>query len=419
MKRSLHPAWVVAMVACLVLLGAAGFRAVPSVFMDPLHMEFGWSHGTIGLAMTVNMTLFGLFSPFAASLMDRFGMRPVVVFALTMIAAGSAFSVSMTQSWQLILYWGVFVGLGTGSMSMAFVATVTARWFVARRGLVSGVLTAASAAGQLVFLPIIAHLTTQDGWRRAALVVAIAAAAVIPIVLVLLREHPEDLETTALGATTSDPGAPRIRSGGPRATVAALGRAARHPAFWLLAGSFAICGATTNGLIGTHFIPAATDHGMPVTTSASLLALVGVFDVVGTICSGWLTDRFNPALLLVAYYTGRGLALGFLPGLLSPDTTPSTWVFILFYGLDWVATVPPTIALCRAWFGAESPVVYGWVFASHQLGAGAAAAGAGWIRDAFATYDPAFYIAAGLCGAAALLCLTVSRRAVPTTPSLA
>ncbi|QXT64226.1 MFS transporter [Tessaracoccus palaemonis] len=407
------------MVACLVLLGAAGFRAVPSVFMDPLHMEFGWSHGTIGLAMTVNMTLFGLFSPFAASLMDRFGMRPVVVFALTMIAAGSAFSVSMTQSWQLILYWGVFVGLGTGSMSMAFVATVTARWFVARRGLVSGVLTAASAAGQLVFLPIIAHLTTQDGWRRAALVVAIAAAAVIPIVLVLLREHPEDLETTALGATTSDPGAPRIRSGGPRATVAALGRAARHPAFWLLAGSFAICGATTNGLIGTHFIPAATDHGMPVTTSASLLALVGVFDVVGTICSGWLTDRFNPALLLVAYYTGRGLALGFLPGLLSPDTTPSTWVFILFYGLDWVATVPPTIALCRAWFGAESPVVYGWVFASHQLGAGAAAAGAGWIRDAFATYDPAFYIAAGLCGAAALLCLTVSRRAVPTTPSLA
>lgn len=419
MKRSLHPAWVVAMVACLVLLGAAGFRAVPSVFMDPLHMEFGWSHGTIGLAMTVNMTLFGLFSPFAASLMDRFGMRPVVVFALTMIAAGSAFSVSMTQSWQLTLYWGVFVGLGTGSMSMAFVATVTARWFVARRGLVSGVLTAASAAGQLVFLPIIAHLTTQDGWRRAALVVAIAAAAVIPIVLVLLREHPEDLETTALGATTSDPGAPRIRSGGPRATVAALGRAARHPAFWLLAGSFAICGATTNGLIGTHFIPAATDHGMPVTTSASLLALVGVFDVVGTICSGWLTDRFNPALLLVAYYTGRGLALGFLPGLLSPDTTPSTWVFILFYGLDWVATVPPTIALCRAWFGAESPVVYGWVFAAHQLGAGVAAAGAGWIRDAFATYDPAFYIAAGLCGGAALFCLTVSRRAVPTAPSLA
>ncbi|WGT47096.1 MFS transporter [Tessaracoccus lacteus] len=419
MKRSLHPAWVVAMVACLVLLGAAGFRAVPSVFMDPLHMEFGWSHGTIGLAMTVNMTLFGLFSPFAASLMDRFGMRPVVVFALTMIAAGSAFSVSMTQSWQLTLYWGVFVGLGTGSMSMAFVATVTARWFVARRGLVSGVLTAASAAGQLVFLPIIAHLTTQDGWRRAALVVAIAAAAVIPIVLVLLREHPEDLETTALGATTSDPGAPRIRSGGPRATVAALGRAARHPAFWLLAGSFAICGATTNGLIGTHFIPAATDHGMPVTTSASLLALVGVFDVVGTICSGWLTDRFNPALLLVAYYTGRGLALGFLPGLLSPDTTPSTWVFILFYGLDWVATVPPTIALCRAWFGGESPVVYGWVFAAHQLGAGVAAAGAGWIRDAFATYDPAFYIAAGLCGGAALFCLTVSRRAVPTAPSLA
>jgi MFS family permease len=409
-RRTVHPAWIVAAVTFVTMLGAAAFRSVPSVLMDPLHTEFGWSHATVGAAMSINMTLFGVMSPFAAALMDRFGIRPVVCVALVLVSAGSGLTVFMTQSWQLLLFWGVFVGVGTGSMSMAFVATVSTRWFVARRGLVSGILTAANATGQLIFLPLVATLTDHHGWRVAAVVVAIASIAVVPLVLLFLRDHPHDLGIRAYGATDADPGPARSQRVGSSAAVAvnALFVAARTPVFWLLAGSFAICGATTNGLIGTHFIPAAQDHGMPATTAASLLALVGLFDVAGTIASGWLTDRYDPRVLLVVYYVGRGLSLLALPSLLAPDTRPSTWVFILFYGLDWVATVPPTVALCRTHFGESAPVVFGWVFAAHQLGAAVAASGAGLIRDVHGGYDPAFYCAAGLCAVAAVLCGAVS-----------
>jgi sugar phosphate permease len=410
--RSVHRAWIVAGVTFVTMLGAAAFRSVPSVLMDPLHMEFGWSHATIGSAMSVNMALFGLMSPFAAALMDRFGIQRVVTFALVLVAAGSGLTVFMTSAWQLILCWGVLVGIGTGSMSMAFVATVSTRWFVARRGLVSGILTAANATGQLIFLPLVASLTTHHGWRPAAITVSVAALAVVPLVVVLMRDHPHDLGIQAYGATATDPGPPRAPRSGSSAVVAlrALQHAARTRVFWLLAGSFAICGASTNGLIGTHFIPAAQDHGMPVTVAASLLALVGIFDVVGTIASGWLTDRYDPRVLLLVYYLGRGLSLLALPSLLAPHTTPSTWVFILFYGLDWVATVPPTVALCRQHFGSNAPIVFGWVFAAHQLGAAVAASGAGYIRDVNGTYNLAFYLAAGLCVIAAGLCLAAGRK---------
>ncbi len=409
--RRLHRAWVVAAVTFVTMVGAAGFRSVPSVLMDPLHAEFGWSHAAVGSAMSVNMTLFGLMSPFAAALMDRFGIRPVVSVALLLVAAGSGLTVLMTQTWQLVLCWGVLVGLGTGSMSMAFVATVSTRWFVARRGLVSGILTAANATGQLVFLPVLAALTTAHGWRSAAVTVAVGAVAVLPLVLVLMRDHPHDLGIRAYGATDADPGVSRAARTGSSAAMAlrALAEAARARVFWLLAGSFAICGATTNGLIGTHFIPAAHDHGMPITTAASLLALVGIFDVAGTVASGWLTDRVEPAVLLLVYYSGRGLALLSLPALLGPSTTPSTWVFILVYGLDWVATVPPTVALCRRHFGDRAPVVFGWVFASHQVGAAIAAGTAGWLRDMQGSYTLPFLLAAGLCGVAAALCLAVGQ----------
>src|SRR3954447_13934736 len=410
-RRLVHPAWIVAAITFVTMLGAAGFRSVPSVELDPLHEQFGWSHGTIGAAMSVNMTLFGLMSPFAAALMDRFGIRPVVTSALVLVAAGSGLTVFMTASWQLILFWGVLVGIGTGSMSMAFVATVSMRWFVARRGLVSGVLTAANATGQLIFLPIVARLTENHGWKTASLVVAAAALAVVPLVLLFLRNHPHDTGLRAYGATDLDPGPPPSARVGSSAAVAlrALRTASRTWVFWLLAGSFAICGASTNGLIGTHFIPAAHDHGMPVTTAAGLLALVGVFDVAGTIASGWLTDRYDPARLLIVYYIGRGFALLALPSLLGRDTTPSTWVFVLFYGLDWVATVPPTVALCRKHFGDNAPVVCGWLFASHQLGAAVASSGSGIIRDVTGTYAPAFYAAAALCGVAAALCAEAGR----------
>ena len=411
-RTSFHWAWVIAPVTFVTLVGSAAFRSVPGVLMDPLHMEFGWSHGTISLAVSVNMVLFGLISPFAAALMDRFGIRAVVTSALVLISLGSGLTVFMTAAWQLVLCWGVLVGAGAGSMSMAFVATVVNRWFVARRGLVSGVLTAGNATGQLVFLPIVAWITTHHGWRTAALTTAAAALVVVPLVALLMRNHPADLGLQAYGATPEDPGPAPHQASGSSATRAlrVLVEAMRTPAFWLLAGGFAICGATTNGLIATHFIPAAMDHGMPPTTAAGLLALVGVFDVGGTIASGWFTDRLDPRYLLLTYYTLRGVGLLVLPSLLAPHTTPGTWVFVIFYGLDWVATVPPTVMLCRELFGAEAgAIVFGWVFAAHQIGASLMASGAGVIRDHTGSYDPAFYLAAGLCVVAAVLSLSIRR----------
>lgn len=411
--RNLHWAWVVAAVSFVAILGAAGFRSIPGVMMNPLHHEFGWSHGTVGLAMSVNMMLYGLTAPFAAALMDRFGIRPVLTVSLLLIATGSAVSTLMTASWQLVLLWGVLVGIGTGSISMGFVATIASRWFEQRRGLVTGVLTAASATGQLVFLPIVAAVTTQYGWRWASLIVAGAALAVVPLVAMFMRNRPADLGLAPYGATEPVPPTPEP-TGGFRAALEGLRIGSRARVFWLLAGSFAICGMTTNGLIGTHFIPAANDHGMPTTVAAGLLATIGILDVAGTVFSGWLTDRVDPRLLLLVYYAGRGLSLLLLPSLLSPRAEPSTWVFVIFYGLDWVATVPPTIVLCRDYFGDRSPVVFGWVFASHQVGAAIAAAGAGWLRDLHGDYDLAFQLAAGLCFVAAGFCLSIRKAQVTT-----
>ena len=406
----LHWAWVVAAVAFIALLAAAGFRSVPSVMMEPLNSEFGWSHATVGLAMSINMTLFGLTAPFAAALMDRYGIRPILAGALTLIATGTALSVFMTESWQLMLLWGVLVGIGTGSISMGFVATVATRWFVEKRGMVTGVLTAASATGQLIFLPLIAEVTTRAGWRWASIIVAASALAVVPLVLIFMRNYPSDKGIGPYGAPLQE--APPIPAGGSfRSALDGLAIGARTRVFWLLAGSFAICGMTTNGLIGTHFIPAAHDHGMPTTVAASLLATIGIFDVAGTVFSGWLTDRVDPRVLLVVYYVGRGISLLTLPVLLSPHAEPSTWVFIIFYGLDWVATVPPTIALCRSYFSVKTPVVFGWVFASHQLGAAIAAFGAGYLRDEHGSYDMAFYVASGLCVIAAVMCVSIRRPA--------
>ena len=409
--RRLHPAWLVGAVAFVALVGAAGFRATPGVLIGPLHEEFGWSVGTISAAVSINLLLFGLTAPFAAALMERFGMRRVVAYALLLVAAGSGLTVFMRHSWELILLWGVLVGLGTGSMALAFVATVTGRWFVHRRGLVTGVLTAGGAAGQLVFLPVLAVLVDERGWRAAALTVAAAALAVVPLVLWRLRDNPADLGVTAYGATSDEPVAAAATpgTGAARRAIGALRIAARIPAFWLLAGGFAICGATTNGLIGTHFIPAAHDHGMPQTAAASLLALVGLFDIAGTIVSGWLTDRVDSRLLLAWYYALRGASLLVLPLLFAATVRPSMLVFILFYGLDWVATVPPTVALCREYFGLSGPVVFGWVFASHQIGAAVAATATGLARDRLGDYDLAWYVAGLLSIAAAGLSLLLLR----------
>jgi MFS family permease len=398
----------VAVVAFVALVGAAGFRATPGVLMRPLHEEFGWPLATISVAVSVNLVLFGLTAPFAAALMEKFGMRRVVSYALLLVAAGSGLTVFMRHSWELIVCWGVLVGLGTGSMALAFVATVTGRWFVRHRGFVTGVLTAGGAAGQLVFLPVLAYLANGWGWRVAALTVTGAALLVVPLVLWRLRDQPSDLGVTAYGAGPEE-APPPVVTGAARRALGALRDASRTGTFWLLAGGFAICGATTNGLIGTHFIPAAHDHGMPETTAAGLLALVGLFDIAGTIASGWLTDRVDSRILLGAYYALRGASLLVLPALFAASVQPSMVVFILFYGLDWVATVPPTVALCRQHFGERGAVVFGWVFASHQFGAAVAAVATGLVRDRLGEYNLAWYVAGALSISAGVLSVLIGR----------
>ncbi len=416
--RGVHRAWWVAGVTMAALVAAAGFRSSTGALLVPLEQEFGWSRATTSGAVSLNLVVYGLTAPFAAALMERFGLRRVVSASLLLVALGSGLTLVMSSPWQLWLLWGFAVGIGTGSLALVFGAIVANRWFVRHRGVVVGVFSAASSTGQLVFLPLIAALAAGPGWRWAAAIVAGFALLLVPAVLTLMRDHPADVGTTAYGADptlgavpTPAPAEPALRGGAAALALSTLRDCSRSGTFWILVGTFWICGWSTNGLIGTHFIPAAHDHGMPATTSASLLALIGVFDIIGTVASGWLTDRVDSRYLLMAYYGLRGLSLLLVPSLLGPHVQPSLFVFVLFYGLDWVATVPPTVALCRLHFGVErSGVVFGWVFASHMVGAGVAASFAGWVRTAQGDYLTAWLTAGGLCLAAAVACLLVPRR---------
>lgn len=409
--------------AFLALFAAAGFRGAPGALMLPLHTEFGWSMSAMSLAVSLNLVLYGLVAPFAAALMDRFGLRRVVSTALSLVALGAAGSVFMTASWQLLIFWGVLIGGGTGSMALVLAATITDRWFATRRGLVMGILTAGQATGQLLILPPVAAIAEGIGWRPASLIIGAVALAVIPLTAWILRDYPEDLGVSPFGADPGSYAAPTRPAGGAlKRTVEGLAFAVRQKAFWALAIAFAVCGATTNGLIGIHFIPSAHDHGMPAVTAAGLLAAVGVFDIVGTIASGWLTDRFDPRKLLAIYYTFRGVSLMLLPWLLSDRVHMSMVLFIVIYGLDWVATVPPTAALCRSIFGDRSTIVFGWVFAAHQIGAALAALGAGMIRDVFGEYTYAWWGGAAICLLAAVLSMlarssrSIRSEAQPTAP---
>lgn len=412
-----HYAWVVAVVAFVTLLGAAGFRSTPGVLIVPLQQEFGWNRAVISLAVSINLILFGFSGPFAAALMECFGLRRVVPVALITVAAGAALTTVMRSPWQLYLLWGVVVGLGTGAMATVFAATVANRWFVRRRGLVLGVLTAASATGQLIFLPLLAWLASNVGWRWSSATVACGALLVVPLVAFFMRNRPEDVGLKALGASEVD-----ATAGSGENPVAAAFRGlrlgVRTKDFWLLAGSFFICGASTNGLIGTHLIPAAVDHGLTEVTAASLLATIGVFDVVGTTVSGWLTDRLNGRWLLCWYYGLRGLSLLFLPYAFGAPAF-GLIAFIVFYGLDWVATVPPTVALTADRFGRKSAgIVYGWIFASHQVGAAIAAFGAGAVRTWLGSYQVAFLTAGILCLIASGLVIRIGRAAPTAAPAL-
>jgi MFS family permease len=410
--RTSARAWWVAAATMAALVAAAGFRSSTGALLEPLENEFGWSRGVTSGAVSLNLILYGLTAPFAAALMERFGVRRVVGAALALVSLGSGLTLVMTEAWQLWFLWGVPVGMGTGAMALVFGAIVANRWVFRHRGLVTGLFSAASSTGQLVFLPLIAHLAHGPGWRWAAGVVSVFSLLLVPVVLLVLRDRPSDVGQLPYGAPQTYVEPPVVRDGPGAATVAVrtLREASHSWTFWPLFLTFWICGWTTNGLIGTHFIPAAHDHGMPETTSAGLLALIGIFDIVGTIASGWLTDKVDSRYLLFGYYFLRGLSLLVVPVLLGPHVEPSLFLFIVFYGLDWVATVPPTVALCRIHFGLErSGVVFGWVFASHMVGAGVAASYAGWIRQGTGDYFWAWMTAGALCLLAAAMCLSIPR----------
>jgi MFS family permease len=412
--RKFHPAWIAAGVTFLTLMATAGFRSAPSVLIVPLEDAFGWSRSDISLAVAINVLLFGLVAPFAAALMERFGIRRVVMTALTVVSIGSGLTIFIQRPWHLIALWGVVVGVGTGSMALVFAATVANRWFVARRGLVIGALTAATATGQLVFLPGLSMLAELYSWKSISITVSLASIAVVPFIYLFLREKPADVGLLPYGAPADwqPPAKSDIPAG--KLAIVTLKEAIKKRDFWFLTGSFFVCGLSTSGLIGTHFIPAAHDHGMAEPVAASLLALIGVFDVIGTLASGWLTDRFDPRKLLFAYYGLRGLSLFLLPSILFSTMHPSTLVFVIFYGLDWVATVPPTIMLCRQVLGpTRATVVYGWVFAAHQVGGSVAAFGAAMMRVHFGDYALAFYISGLMCIVTAYFVLQIAK-SVPT-----
>ena len=385
MKRwGVHPGWTVAGVTFAVLMAAAGIRAIPGVLMVPLEQALGWSRATISLAISINLLLYGLAGPFCAAVAQRFGVRRTMAGAMGLLALSLALATRIDRPWQLVLVWGFLVGAGSGMAANVLGAVVVNRWFVKSRGLVLGVLTAATATGQLLFLPILARLVESRGWQAPLWLMGAAALATLPLILWRVRERPADLGLRPYGAEREELALVRTETNPAKVALATLRRGARSRDFWLLAGTFFVCGASTNGLIGTHLIPACMDHGIPEVTAAGMLATMGIFDLFGTTASGWLSDRIDSRKLLFTYYALRGLSLLFLPRALLEHQGLS--LFTVFYGLDSIATVPPTVRLATDAFGRQDgPVVFGWIFAAHQVGAAFAALGAGAIRTCSAS----------------------------------
>jgi predicted MFS family arabinose efflux permease len=411
-RRNVHYGWIMVGVTFLTALVSAGAVGAPGVFIVPLQNEFGWSTAEISSALSIRFVLFGLMAPFAAALMNRFGLRNVTLSALLIVVTSLVISLAMTRVWQLMLLWGVLVGIGTGMTALVLGATVATRWFVARRGLVIGIMTASVATGQLVFLPALASLTERLGWRTALALMCVLLAVAALAVLLAMRDRPGDLGLRPFGDTGTEPlpAPPPTNAPITAAALGALHDAARTPVFWVLFGTFFICGASTNGLVQVHLIPMCVDFGIPQVQAAGLLAAMGLFDFCGTIVSGWLSDRYDNRWLLFWYYGLRGLSLLSLP--FTGFSFYGLSLFAMFYGLDWVATVPPTVRLTAARFGPErANLVFGWIFAGHQLGAATAAFGAGLSRTLLASYLPAFFVAGALCLIAALTMLAISRDA--------
>jgi MFS family permease len=411
-RHNIHYGWAMVGVTFFTALISAGTVGAPGVFIVPLQKEFGWTTAEISSALSIRFILFGLMAPFAAALLNRYGLRNVTLSALLVVASGLVASLAMTEVWHLMLLWGVVIGIGTGMTALVLGATIAARWFVARRGLVVGILTASVATGQLVFLPLLATLTDHYGWRIALALVCVMLGVAAFAVLMIMRDRPSDLGLRPFGDVSTEPLSAPPPNNAPimAAALGTLRDAAKVRVFWILFATFFICGASTNGLVQVHLIPMCLDFGIPQVQAAGLLAAMGIFDFFGTIASGWLSDRYDNRWLLFWYYGLRGLSLLFLP--YTDFSFYGLSLFAMFYGLDWIATVPPTVRLTAQRFGPErANLVFGWIFAGHQLGAATAAFGAGLSRTVYASYVPAFFIAGALCVFAALIVLAISRPA--------
>jgi MFS family permease len=419
-RRNVHYGWIIVGATLLVTVLTAAAMSTPGVLIVPLEQEFGWSDAQISTALAIRLMLFGLFGPFAAAFMNRYGIRAVVLTAIVLICVGFLASLAMTQVWQLILLWGFVVGVGTGLTAMVLAVTVATRWFNARRGLVMGIFAASNATGQLVFLPLIATLATNYGWRMSLVFVCAMLAIAGVAGMLLMRDRPSDVGLPVYGETvvTPPPAAGVGLVSALLAPLTVLKDVARVPVFWVLFGTFFVCGCSTNGLIQTHFVSLCHDYGLVATAAASVLAMMGIFDFIGTIGSGWLSDRFDPRWLLFWYYGLRGVSLLYLP--FTDFTFYGLSMFAVFYGLDWIATVPPTVKITADRFGREKAgMVFGWIFAGHQIGAASAAFGAGLVRTVYSTYLPAFFVAGALCIIAAVAIISVrkSSGSVVATPA--
>lgn len=406
----LHYGWIVVAVTFVTLLVSAGVRSMPSIFMLSFEEDFGWSRGGISSVVSIGIFLYGLVGPFSASFLERFGVRRVMLFSISLLAAGLAVTPLMTALWQFEILWGVVTGIATGFMANVLGVTVSNKWFAKSRGLVVGILTASAATGQLLFLPLLAQITVHSGWKTAVYTAVFVLLGLLLLVAVFMRNHPSDIGTAPYGSEEIVRPAP-FRGNLFLAPLQALRSAAKSKSFWLLAGTFFFCGYSTNGLIGTHLIPACGDYGIAEVTAAGLLAMMGLFDLVGTTLSGWLSDRFDARWLLVWYYGLRGLSLLFLPYALGAGPM-ELMIFSVFYGLDWIATVPPTVKLATQEFGKErAGMIFGWVVVAHQLGASTAAYGAGAIRDWLGTYSAAFVSAGFVCLFAAVIATRIGKKA--------
>jgi sugar phosphate permease len=418
-RHGIHYGWVIVAVTFVTTLTTAGAMGLPGALIIPLSKEFGWDVAQISSAIAIRLVLFGLMAPVAAALIESYGVQRVVIAAICFIVSGLLLALTMTQVWHLVVLWGIVVGIGTGMTALVLGAIIATRWFVARRGLVVGMLTASSATGQLVFLPLAAWLVDHVGWRYALVPTICALGVVALLILLFMRDRPSDVGLAAFGEA---PSAAKVAPAGPPPgfgwAFVVLRDAVPNPAFWVLAGTFFICGLSTNGLIQSHFISLCADFGMPAVDAASTLAMMGIFDLVGTIGSGWLSDRYDCRALLCWYYGLRGLSLLFLP--YSTFTLYGLSMFAVFYGLDWIATVPPTVRLAAQNFGRErSGVVFGWIFASHQIGAAVAALGAGLTRSLTNSYLPAFFFAGSMCLVAAAIVWLIRRPPVAVVPAAA